>query len=166
MRRTPSTPSGSSLDGSPTRPAEVLAQIERDPVALSGLLPAAIAAGFARDRETFTKEVVRLSQAHSDDLRGPAVFSIGSIEFLEHEEVPEEIISGLEAVVAQVDDDGILAASVAAGIALFRESRRAAPQLTKVLRVALEKGGERTLHAAQAPRLSLREVGTTADRIA
>jgi hypothetical protein len=46
------------LDASPTRPAEVLAQIEQDPVALSMLLPVTIAAGFARDRESFTGGVL------------------------------------------------------------------------------------------------------------
>jgi hypothetical protein len=135
------------LDASPTRPAEVLAQIEQDPVALSMLLPATIAAGFARDRASFTKKVVRLSQAPSIGLRRPSVFSLGSIELLEHEEVPEEVISALESVASEVDD-GVLAAAVAAATAIFRGHRKAAPRLEKVIRDALEKGGEWTLDAA------------------
>ncbi len=84
------------LDASPTRPAEVLAHIEQDPSALSMVLPATISAGFARDRASFTKEVVRLSQAPLIDLRRPAVFSLSSIELLEEEEIPEEVICALE----------------------------------------------------------------------
>jgi hypothetical protein len=135
------------LDASQKRPAEVLAQIEQDPVALSVLLPATIAAGFASDRAYFTKEVVRLSQAPSFDLRRPAVFSLGSIELLEHEEVPEEVVNALESVASEADD-GVLAAAVAAATAIFREHRKAAPRLEKVIRDALEKGGEWTIDAA------------------
>src|ERR1019366_9001551 len=96
VARTPINAFRLFLDSSPTRPAEVLAHIEQDPVALSMVLPATIAAGFARDRASFTKEVVRLSQAPLIDLRRPAVFSLGSIELLEHEEVPEEVVNVLE----------------------------------------------------------------------
>lgn len=135
------------LDASPTRPAEVLAQIEQDPVALSRLLPTTIAAGFARDRASFTKEVVRLSQAPSIDLRRSAVFSMGNIELREHEEVPADIVSALESVASAVDD-GVSAGAVAAATALFREHRTAAPQLEKVIRDALAKGDEWTLDAA------------------
>lgn len=67
------------LDASPTRPAEVLAQIEQEPVALSRLLPATIAAGFARDRASFTKEVVGLSQAPLN--RPPSVSGVFDGEY-------------------------------------------------------------------------------------
>jgi len=144
------------LDASPTRPAEVLAEIEQDPVALSMLLPATIAAGFARDKASFTKEAVRLSQAPSFDLRRPAVFSLGSIELLEHEEAPEEVVSALESVASEADD-GVLAAAVAAATAIFREHRKAAPRLEKVVRDALEKGGEWTLDAASGALFSRSE---------
>jgi hypothetical protein len=135
------------LDASPTRPAEVLAHIEQDPGALSMVLPATIAAGFARNRVSFTKEVVRLSQAPLIDLRRPAVFSLGSIELLEHEEVPEEIVCALESAASEVDD-GVLAATVTAATTILREHRKAAARLEKVIRDALEKGGEWTLDAA------------------
>jgi len=138
------------LDASPTRPNEVLALIEQDPVALSMLLPVTIAAGFARDRASFTKEVVRLSQAPTIDLRRPAVFSLGSIELLEREEVPEEVISALETAASEVNDDGVLAAAVTAATAIFREHRKGASRLEKVIRDALEKGGEWTLDAASS----------------
>jgi hypothetical protein len=144
------------LDASPTRPAEVLAHIEQDPVALSMVLPATIAAGFARDRASFTKEVVRLSQAPLIDLRRPAVFSLGSIELLEHEEVPEEIVCALESAALEVDD-GVLAATVTAATAILREHRKAAARLEKVIRDALEKGGEWTLDAASSALVSRSE---------
>jgi len=138
------------LDASPTRPAEVIAEIEQYPTTLSMLLPAAIAAGFARDRAFFIKEVVRLSQSQSIDLRRPAVFSLGSIELLEPEEVPEEVTRALEAAVAEVDDDGVMAAVLSAATALFGEHRKAASRLETVIRDALEKGGEWALDAASS----------------
>ena len=145
------------LDASPTRPSEVLALIEQDPVALSMLLPVTIAAGFARYRAVFTKEVVRLSQSQSIDLRRPAVFSLGSIELLEHEEVPEEVTRALEAVVAEVDDDGAMAAVLSAATALFGEHRKAASRLEAVIRDALEKGGKWALDAASSAFVSRSE---------
>jgi hypothetical protein len=144
------------LDASPTRPAEVLAHIEQDPCALSMVLPATIAAGFARDRLSFTKHLVRLSQAPLIDLRRPAVFSLGSIELLEHEEVPEEIICALESAASEVDD-GVLAATVTAATAIFRQHRKVAARLEKVIRDALEKGGEWTLDAASSAFVSRSE---------
>jgi hypothetical protein len=75
------------------------------------------------------------------------VFSLGSIELLECEEVPEEVIIALESVASEVDD-GVLAAAVAAATAIFRGHRKAAPRLEKVICDALERGGEWTLDAA------------------
>lgn len=139
----------SFLNQDDKRPVEVLTAIEAESTSLAVLLPITAAAGFDSDRLYFLDEVIRLTGSPDKLLRRMALAALANVTVVEGEtDIPSNVLASLESAVANSDDDGILAASLSAALALSSQSVPDLPRLMDIARSALNKGGEWTLGVA------------------
>lgn len=137
------------LDQDSKRPVEILTATEAAPASLAILLPVTTAAGFTSNRSYFINEVIRLTKVSDELLQRMAVAALANVPVGEGDtNFPSDVLSSLESVVANSDNDGILAASLSAALPLSLKNKLALPRLTEVVRLALKSGGDWTIGVA------------------
>lgn len=158
------------LDQDGKRPVEILAAVEREPTSLAILLPVVAAAGFEPDRGYFLGEVIRLTKSPDKLLQRMALAALANVPVVEGEVgMPADVLGTLETAVANSDEDGALAASLSAALALSMKAESDLQRLTDVVRSSLSKGGEWTLgvaaenYARDAEKLDISLVGLLSD---
>lgn len=129
------------------RSQEALAEIEANPVELSVLLAATLAAGFRVDSQAFLDQAIRLNKNVNVDLRRGAIFSLANFAPQGSVELLEQAIAGLESSVVGEGDDSVLAAAVSAAYALLQQDKSQEQRITALIERALSKGSDFTLHS-------------------
>lgn len=132
----------------PVRPHEALKAIETDPDIFTDLLSAIIAAGSNTDCDYFLSKAVRLCSDEKLETRRRAVYALGVVHFAPEQPIPEFVFDCLAGVVSRETDDDLLSGLVKSLFALLQRDKNKEERTTTLLRAALERGGECTLHAA------------------
>ncbi|MCG8023944.1 MAG: hypothetical protein JAZ02_08165 [Candidatus Thiodiazotropha endolucinida] len=146
---------GTILDGyikfcekDPMRARDALCLIEEDPATLADMLTATVVAGSKFDYPYYVTELVRLISHADTELRRNAVFTLAKIHWPEGERVPDNVIAVIAETVLTETDDRIVANTVRAAFALFKQDKRLEEWTVELISAALTKGDEHTLHAA------------------
>lgn len=132
----------------PSRPHEVLAEIEANPDNFADLLPATLTAGSHIDNDLFLTQAIRLCKDENIELRRRAVFALGIFDWIEATEMSESAFVVLEGSAKEESDDQILAGVVRSGFNILQKDKTLEPRILEIISIALSKGDEITLHAA------------------
>jgi len=128
------------------RAYEALAEIEKTPDDLVDLLPATITAGERIDRSQFAGAAIRLCNDANLEVKRRAVFCLG--RFGGTDAVSQSALAALEKAISSNTDDRLLAAGIRAAFSFFDHDKSTEKRVTDLIRNALDRGGEQSIHAA------------------
>jgi len=130
----------------PSRPRQVLDEIEKDPAALVGLLIPALHAFSVTDYDQFLKQATRLMGSENTAIKRQTIYALSGVQW--PDPVPDAIWTALEHSIDGEQNDQVLANIVWSTFALTKKDKLHEQQAAALIDAALQKGGEQSLHSA------------------
>lgn len=131
-----------------SRSEEAMVLINESPQKWKDFILPVIIAGTRTDLELFFEEALCLSSHEDIEIRKPAIFSIGQIQYGDRQDLQKKVLDYLEKLVYDQADDHLLSNAIRSMCSICMKNDALLAQGCDLLKATLSKGGDYCLRAA------------------